>query len=580
MDQCRCALPMMKQYVWIRVLLRPLVFCALFVAAVGFFSVDSYAQAVPPDTPCLGCHVDAEGVVVLPSGEEISINVDLEVLANSVHNFHEDVDASTAIFCTDCHSPADYIYPHRPLPVDTFDEFAALTSENCQRCHTNLGAHNPGHLVPSLYGLNNNLPTCTDCHGGHDVAPAELLVDDPIAFCESCHQTYEDPAIAALHEQVVADLGAGQDCQTCHTDDIVSSVSAQDFASSEQCVTCHSLLTSEATLASGEGISLHVTGQQIADSVHGDRLAQMEGYRPLLCVDCHDQGGFQLFPHDVELPDTERLVTIEMSNVCQKCHEDIFAGNMDSIHGAELAAGNLDAATCVDCHGAHEIQPPDEPRQKISQTCGQCHSAIEEQYVESVHGAALFEEGNPDVPTCVDCHGVHGEIEEAHTALFRLRSPEICAECHANDEMMEKYDISTDVFDTYVADFHGTTVTLFEQTAPDQETNKAVCYDCHGVHNILAVNDENSMVIKQNLLVTCQQCHPGATANFPDTWLSHFQPSLEHYPLIYFVDLFYAILIPAVVGGFGVFVASDVYRRFLNRRRDEHDEDEEKEEDQ
>ncbi|MEZ4640197.1 MAG: cytochrome c3 family protein [Caldilineaceae bacterium] len=561
-----------------RVATGPLVlFIALFV-----FAVDAYAQDVPPDAPCIGCHVGVDGEMTLPSGEVVSINVDLEELANSVHSVHVNEASESSLFCTDCHNQADYVYPHRPLPVDTLDNFAALTAENCQRCHSKLGAHNPGHLVPALYGLNDNLPTCTDCHGGHDVAPAQQLATDPIGFCESCHQAYEDPAMADLHAQIVSDLGPGQDCQTCHTDSVESSVNAPTFNTAEQCVTCHSLLTSDLTLNSGETVSLHVTGDLIADSVHGDRLTEMEGYRPLLCVDCHDQGGFQLFPHDVELPEDERHVTIEMSNNCQKCHEDIFAGNMDSIHGHKLAEGNLDAATCVDCHGAHDIQPPDEPRQKISQTCGQCHATIAEQYVESVHGAALFEESNPDVPTCVDCHGVHGEIEDPTTALFRLRSPEICAKCHANDEMMEKYDISTDVFDTYVTDFHGTTVTIFEQTAPDQETNKAVCYDCHGVHNILAVNDENSMVIKQNLLVTCQQCHPDANANFPDTWTSHFRPSLEHHPLIYFVDLFYAVLIPAVVGGFGIFVATDVYRRFLNRRGGKHgheDEDEDDEED-
>ena len=51
---------------------------------------------------------------------------------------------------------------------------------------------------------------------------------------------------------------------------------------------------------------------------------------------------------------------------------------------------------------------------------------------------------------------------------------------------MQKYGISTEVFNTYVADFHGTTVTLFERQHPDQPTNKAVCTDCHGVHDIQA----------------------------------------------------------------------------------------------
>ena len=77
------------------------------------------------------------------------------------------------------------------------------------------------------------------------------------------------------------------------------------------------------------------------------------------------------------------------------------------------------------------------------------------------------------VSYCIDCHGVHN-INDPTTAAARARSPELCAKCHADKDLMESYGISTDVFDTYISDFHGTTVVLFEKTAPDQETNKPV----------------------------------------------------------------------------------------------------------
>ena len=185
-------------------------------------------------------------------------------------------------------------------------------------------------------------------------------------------------------------------------------------------------------------------------------------------------------------------------------------------------------------------------------------------------------DNNPDVPVCTDCHGVH-DINNPTTAEFRLNSPTLCAGCHANKEMMSKYGISTDVFDTYVADFHGTTVTLFEKTDPHQAVDTAVCYDCHGVHDILAPTDANSSVIKENLLTTCRQCHPDANENFPAAWMSHFKPSLDHNPLVYFINMFYAILIPALVGGFGLFIGSDVVRRVIDVRRARKEEDEEDE---
>jgi hypothetical protein len=163
------------------------------------------------------------------------------------------------------------------------------------------------------------------------------------------------------------------------------------------------------------------------------------------------------------------------------------------------------------------------------------------------------------------------DINDPTTALARVQSPQLCAGCHDDEELMAKYDISTDVFETYVADFHGTTVTLFEHQDPTVETNKAVCYDCHGVHNIKSPDDPHAG-IKANLLETCQECHPDATANFSDAWTSHFKPSLENNTLVYLVDLFYQIIIPLTLGALGFIIFTDVYRRVRDRiQRNEND---------
>jgi predicted CXXCH cytochrome family protein len=178
----------------------------------------------------------------------------------------------------------------------------------------------------------------------------------------------------------------------------------------------------------------------------------------------------------------------------------------------------------------------------------------------------LLETSNPDVPTCTGCHGTHTQ-EDPTTAAFRLKSPNICGGCHGNAALMQKYGISTEVFNTYVSDFHGTTVTLFERQHPDQPTNKAVCTDCHGIHNILAVTDVNATVVKENLLATCQRCHPDATADFPASWVGHFPPSRTNQPLVYFVNLFYKILVPAVIGAMVLFVGLDFVSRIMRRIR-------------
>jgi len=132
---------------------------------------------------------------------------------------------------------------------------------------------------------------------------------------------------------------------------------------------------------------------------------------------------------------------------------------------------------------------------------------------------------------------------------------------------MRKYGISPDVFNTYVADFHGLTITLFEKQHPEQRVNTAVCTDCHGVHDIQQTTDANSAVIKENLANTCRKCHPDANATFPDSWVGHFPPTRDRYPLVYFVTLFYKFLIPITIGGMALFVVVDYGGRVLRRIR-------------
>lgn len=318
------------------------------------------------------------------------------------------------------------------------------------------------------------------------------------------------------------------------------------------CLGCHSIPGLGVELSSGEILPLTVDPQAYNASVHGGQT----------CVSCHTN--ITGYPHPKVTANDRRSFQMERYQQCQTCHAEQYRESLDSNHARALAAGNRQAAICTDCHGSHTISNPKQPRQKISTTCQKCHSTIYDQYAESVHGAALLENSNPDVPVCTDCHGSHTQ-EDPTTAAFRLKSPNICGNCHANAALMQKYGISTQVFNTYVADFHGTTVTLFEKQHPDQPTNKAVCTDCHGVHDIKQVSDQNASVVKENLLVTCQRCHPDATANFPDSWVGHFAPDRNNYPLVYYVNLFYQILIPTVIGGMAVFVGLDYLRKLINR---------------
>lgn len=319
------------------------------------------------------------------------------------------------------------------------------------------------------------------------------------------------------------------------------------------CLGCHSTAGLSTQLSGGDTLSLTVDPQVYNASVHGVQSMQ--------CTACHTN--ITGYPHPKLTATDRRDFQMERYTQCKTCHEEQYREALDSNHQRELAAGNRNAPICTDCHGAHDIQKPDVPPQRVSTTCQKCHSTIYKDYASSVHGAAM-QVGNTDVPMCTDCHGAHTQ-EDPTTVAFRLNSPKICETCHGDAALMQKYGISTEVFNTYVADFHGSTVTLFEKQHPDQETNKAVCTDCHGIHNISQVTAANASVVKENLLTTCRRCHPDATANFPDSWVGHFQPTREHYPLVYYVNLFYRILIPAVIGAMALFVVLDAIRRIINR---------------
>jgi len=337
-------------------------------------------------------------------------------------------------------------------------------------------------------------------------------------------------------------------------------------ADNSLCLSCHSQAGMKVGLDSGETLQLTIDSEAFGASVHGTN--------EVACTSCHtDITGF---PHPDRKVQSLREVTLTFSASCTQCHSDQSALAMDSVHQKALAAGNQNAAVCADCHNPHTQKPMTDPatgkllpeaRLEIPNTCAKCHNAIYGVYAQSVHGAALTQEGNLDVPTCVDCHGVHN-IQSPTTASFRNSVPSLCAKCHTDETLMKKYGLSTQVLSTYVSDFHGTTVEIFSKEFPDQPTNKPVCTDCHGTHDIMRIDDPaKGLAVRENLLKKCQACHPDATANFPDAWMSHYIPSPEKYPVVYYINLFYKFMIPGVLGSMGLLVVMDFTRMMINRFR-------------
>ncbi|HSC27065.1 MAG TPA: cytochrome c3 family protein [Vicinamibacterales bacterium] len=321
----------------------------------------------------------------------------------------------------------------------------------------------------------------------------------------------------------------------------------------ETCLACHSDPELSTTTVDGTVVKLHVDGSIFGGSVHS-RFA---------CVECHS--GVKEVPHESRQYRNRRELTLTYSEQCRKCHFDKYTKTLDSVHQAAVARGDVTAPVCVDCHGSHDIRKAAQPRARISDTCSRCHEGVARAYSGSVHGRALGTAAEGEVPVCTDCHRSHN-IAGPHEQQWELRTPEMCGSCHANEQLMKKYGLSTNVLSTYLADFHGKTASLRRDqgTAPTGPV-VARCTDCHGVHDIERADNPASPVMKANLTGTCRQCHADANDNFPAAWLSHYEPSLSKAPIVYGVKIAYAVLIPFMIGGLGLQVLLHLWRLMVNR---------------
>ena len=314
----------------------------------------------------------------------------------------------------------------------------------------------------------------------------------------------------------------------------------------QTCEGCHALAATERlSLQDGTSLSVYVDPKKLAESVHTDEVG---------CADCHREiGGY---PHRRVTYDDRRAFQVTMATTCNRCHYEDFEEVMDSIHFAQLEAGDARAPTCVDCHGGHAVAPASTPRLAISARCGQCHEEIQKTYLGSVHGASLTD-GNEDVPVCTDCHGTHA-IKDPTAPEFHTGEHEVCARCHADPARMSKYELSTDVLSTYLDDFHGTSNRLYETVGTTANRPVATCSDCHGVHDIAALSKDAPDQALAQVQTMCRRCHDEANASFAAAWMSHQQPNLSTAPAVWLITWTYRIMIPVIMIGLLLHIALDL----------------------
>jgi formate dehydrogenase gamma subunit len=395
------------------------------------------------------------------------------------------------------HRSLDCIDCHEDFDGDAFPHKSPMTLVDCAGCHEGLGRTHAFH--PRLAG--EEVPagedtSCVGCHGKHEVAavnsPLFPFANGPQPqACGKCHEQARDHFNASAHGiAFAARQPDAPDCLTCHKQDVVALPGSKP--------------TLEQKLVQTQQCESCHVGQE---SVAGQALRGLK------------------FVTSFEL----------------------------SVHGAALAAGNAEAANCVDCHGAHEMNRAmvaDARMNKlhVAATCAKCHEQIAKDFDVSAHAAAL-RKGNFDSPTCIDCHGEHDIRKHTDPAspVHKINvAQQVCADCHASLKLTTKYGIASHTFQTFSDSYHGLAI----RGGAVEVVN---CASCHSSHAIKSQNDPTSTVHKDNLVQTCGQCHPGANTRFT-VGKVHVSPVAKRgddgsHPALYIISSLYVLLIIVVVGG-------------------------------
>lgn len=266
-----------------------------------------------------------------------------------------------------------------------------------------------------------------------------------------------------------------------------------------KCFSCHSNKNLNKTSGDGTEVSLYVNEEAVSQSAH----------KYIDCTTCHPGD-----PHKIDTP----LTKLSLAQKCSECHQYEYKLHQESIHGEQLAQGNSDVATCVDCHSM-DSNP---------------HSVV--------------------------------RVLEYNAPTYKKNIAQTCAECHDDKELMADYGIVEKVYESYMRSFHGKAMQL--GTYKESELDKATCTNCHSVHDIKSVSDPDSPVAGlENLSKTCEQCHLGAGAEFASSFLGHKEASPANNPPVHYIEKFFAYLLRTVIG-FGVAVVVTAIGRFsINKWR-------------
>lgn len=372
---------------------RLILFLMTVAAVAGAPRADAQTDAAADNRRCLNCHGQAHIATLDPFERRSMIGLadraaepneqapaTRPALYLSAKDYPFPVHATAS--CVDCHADASNL-PHaqhlKPATCSTGS------------CHSrDAAAFLRGvHAEAAVVG-DQPAPTCSTCHGGHDVLPrrdraSRVHPVNIVATCGGCHRT---------HAPQSEDRPEGQVLVSSYLESVHGTLVTQSgLAVAATCADCHG--SHEVHPAADERSSVHRDrvpttcgrchvgiSETYEKSVHAQvRLnGQENGHKAPVCTDCHTA-------HSISRTNVPTFM-LDIVNECGECHNDasmsgsrratFYETYRASYHGQVTRLGSMRAARCSDCHGAHDILPISDPDSALHgdhrvQVCAKCH---------------------------------------------------------------------------------------------------------------------------------------------------------------------------------------------------------------
>jgi cytochrome b subunit of formate dehydrogenase len=181
---------------------------------------------------------------------------------------------------------------------------------------------------------------------------------------------------------------------------------------------------------------------------------------------------------------------------CFGCHDDESLvrpdGNSMAVSETEFGASKHRRLECTTCHA--DALTTRHPRNNLGPvsvaTCEGCHAESIATFRGSVHATRAHLDD--DAANCGKCHGnLHTLPRRAglEAPLGPINQMETCGQCH--QDMMEGYLHSSHAKARLVKGLN---------SAPS-------CTDCHGTHNVLSKENDESRTSRDRSPETCGRCH-------------------------------------------------------------------------